>query len=368
MRIVIFGFTRQGGRTIKRLLAGLSELGYEATGFLKEEYIENQTEAGDSVTGAKPKSLGALKSLNMPVSECVAEFFIPGNGIIFIGAAGIAVRLIAPLLRGKDKDPAVAVVDEQGKYSISLLSGHLGGANDMARVAAHILGAVPVITTATDLNDTFAADLFAKRNHLLIEDINVVKKISAALLDGYEIGFFSEFPVNGQRPLGLAKNSSREWNIAVTVHAKTFDSLPVLPKGRVLCLFPKIIVIGIGCRRGTPMEAIEQAVDSALMRCNLEKKAVASIASIDLKKNEPGILAFAKERQTEFVTFSAEQLSKVEGTFSGSEFVFDVTGVSNVCERAAILGCGDAGRMLMGKTVFSGVTVALAVKETTLSF
>lgn len=369
MKIVIIGFTRQGGRVINRLLAGLCGLGYEAMGFLKEDYIENRMETGGGAVEPEPEAFaGKLNIMDTPASAWVSEFFIQGNGIIFVGAVGIAVRLIAPLLKGKDKDPAVAVIDERGQFAISLLSGHLGGANDLARVAAGILKAVPVITTATDLNDTFAADLFAKMNLLKIEDIKTVKHISASLLDGNEVGFFSDFSVKGDWPRGLAEAKKREWNISVSVFEKNWERLCGLPQERVLCLIPEIVVIGIGCRRGTPLTQLGQAVDIALGRYKIKKKAVSCLASIDLKREEPGLLAYAKEQQLDFITFSAEELLSVRGDFSESEFVLGVTGVSNVCERAALLGCGAGGQMLMKRTVVNGVTVALAVKEKMLSF
>lgn len=366
MRIAIISFTRQGGRTLRRLLAGLSDLGHETTGFLKEEYREDTTE-GAGWPGQK-KTLGVLKNLDTSAGECVADIFLPGYGIIFIGATGIAVRLIAPLLKGKDRDPAVVVIDEGGHFAVSLLSGHLGGANDLAGVAAHILGAVPVITTATDLNDTFAVDLFARNNDLQISDLSLVKKVSAALLDGGEVGFFSELPVGGDWPRGLSERTEREWNIYVTMHEKRSDLPQELLNDKVLCLYPRLVVIGIGCRRGTSLDIIEQAVGSALASHNIERSAVACIASIDLKKEEPGVVAFSKKWRLEFLTFSAGELSTAQGTFSQSKFVLGVTGVSNVCERAAVCGCGEGGRLLMERTVISGVTVALAVKEKTLCF
>ncbi len=131
------------------------------------------------------------------------EQFENADSIIFIGAAGIAVRSIAPFIQSKKKDPAVLVVDEWGKFVISLLSGHLGGANELACLAADILQAIPVVTTATDLEGKFAVDVFAKKNNCHIFRMKEAKEVSAALLAGEKVGFFSEFPCEGELPDGL---------------------------------------------------------------------------------------------------------------------------------------------------------------------
>ena len=175
MRLAIISFTVQGGRTAERLERGFKDLGHQSRAF-------------------------SVQKLKIPLSKFVETAFRDEEGLVFVGAAGIAVRSIAPCLKGKDRDPAVIVVDELGNFAVSLLSGHLGGANELALAAASILGAQPVITTATDINHAFAVDLFAKKNELAIDDLKEAKEISAAVLRGEPVGFFSDFPVEGRIP------------------------------------------------------------------------------------------------------------------------------------------------------------------------
>lgn len=338
MNIAIVCFTERGSGILRKLQSGMSELSYNVT---------------------------ADYPLKEPLRNWVSCHFKTGGGLIFVGAAGIAVRSVAPLLEGKDTDPAVVVVDEFGRFSISLLSGHLGGANDLARIAAGILGAVPVITTATDLNHSFAVDLFAQDNGLAIQDFTAAKEISAAVLRKEKIGFFSEFPVEGETPFELAVEEEREWTIYITVWE---HDLIKRTGQKLLRLAAPAVVLGIGCRRGIPVEIIEAAVERVLKEYRINRAAVVRIASIDLKKSEQGLLQLAKRMKAEFVTYTAEELEQVNGTFTESEFVRQVTGVSNVCERAALCGCCGPGRLAVKKTAADGVTVAVAIRDMRVYF
>ena len=171
-------FTAQGKETATRLLEKLSQQMEEEFDFL-------------DYTGSEHSK---------PLKQVVKEAFQEKEAILFVGAAGIAVRLIAPWVQDKLKDPAVLVIDEQGRYAIPILSGHVGGCNELAEAAAQILGAEPVITTATDLRQAFAVDVFAAENELVISDRELAKQISAAELRGEKIGFFSDYPVDGIVP------------------------------------------------------------------------------------------------------------------------------------------------------------------------
>lgn len=258
------------------------------------------------------------------------EHFRTGNALIFVGAVGIAVRAVAPYIRSKTADPAVVVVDEMGKFTVPLLSGHLGGANDLARKITNLCGAVPVITTATDLNGVFAVDQWAKRQDCAILNPEGIKKVSGALLAGSQVEISTCWPIFGTPPEGI-----------------------------VLRLVPRVVTLGVGCKRGTSRDALEAALLALLERENVQEKAVCQVCSIDLKKNEPGLLAFCEERRLPLRTFSAGELAAVEGDFPASDFVREVTGVDNVCQRAAVLGSG--GNLFGTRYAKNGVTVALAV-------
>lgn len=253
------------------------------------------------------------------------ERFQQGNALIFVGAVGIAVRAIAPCVKSKTTDPAVVAVDETGKFAIPLLSGHLGGANELAQKIAAVCGAVPVITTATDLHGVFAVDQWAKQQNCAILNPEGTKKVSGALLAGERVELCSPWPVAGEPPEGVS-----------------------------LRLMPKIAVLGVGCKRGTPVQALEEAFAALPVHPASFRK----VCTIDRKRDEPGLLAFCRAHGLELEVFSAAQLGAVPGDFSASEFVERVTGVDNVCERAAVLGSG--GTLCLKKQSMDGVTMAVA--------
>lgn len=297
------------------------------------------------------------------LKECVGECFSQADALVFIGAAGIAVRLIAPFLGHKSKDPAVVVLDEQGKFCISLLSGHAGGANELARQIAEWIGAVPVITTATDREGKFAVDEFARKNALFITDWEMAKQVSVEILEGRKVWVDSELPLEGEMPAGLswyqdgiAKKNAKEMLLLISYH-----KIPASFLENTLCLVPKVVVVGVGCRRGTTKEKIADAVRLCLSEERIWTDAVCMVTSIDLKKEEAGLIAYCHEKGVPFITFSSEELQKAAGEFSSSHFVEEVTGVSCVCERSAVLAA--EGQLLCHKRVYDGVTVALAVKQ-----
>lgn len=271
------------------------------------------------------------------------------DALIFIGATGIAVRGIAPFVKDKFSDPAVISLDEQGKFIVPLLSGHVGGGNALAQKIATLIGGQAVISTATDINGVFAVDVWAKEQNLTIGDRAVAKEISAALLEGKAVGFDTDCHI--PCPQGLSEDTTQ---LGVWVSAKKTGS----PFARTLPLIPKTLTLGIGCRRGTSREAIQSAVDEVLSQYHFA--AVYQVATIDLKEHEVGLLAFCNEYQLPLSIYSAEDLQGVEGNFTASEFVTTVTGVDNVCERSAVLA---GGRLICPKWAKNGVTVAVAERN-----
>lgn len=334
----------------------------------------------DSQALARYAKDAGVRPLEGSFRDWCRDHFQSSDVLIFIGAAGIAVRGIAPWVADKKTDPAVLVIDEQGNFVISLLSGHIGGANDMTLQVAEFLKAVPVITTGTDVNHTFAVDAFAARNQLQIEDMGLAKEIAARLIDKETIGFASELSVEGQVPgiLEQAEPGKAEAGIWITIHKEWLNQKS--PWIRTLRLIPQNVHLGIGCRRGTPFEVIEQKVKEVLERCGLDWKAIAGAASIDLKKNEEGLKQFCQVHQFPFTVYSAEELQVVEGEFTPSRFVGGITGVDNVCERSAALDCVKqrfhAGRrnqaggyqMIQKKVAGDGVTVAIAMEDWSVKF
>ena len=270
------------------------------------------------------------------------------DALIFIGACGIAVRAIAPHVKDKFTDPAVVSMDEKAAFVVPLLSGHVGGANDLAVKLAALTGAQPVLSTATDVNHLFAVDVWARDLGLAITDRALAKAVSAALLEGKPVGFASDF--GHPCPQGLRPGRA-ELGIWVTCRGEGG------PFPETLRLVPKCLTLGIGCRRGTAEEILAAAVDAAFQEAGLDPLAAEAVASSDFKAEEPGLLAFCQSRSLSLRTYSAGELSAVPGDFTPSAFVRSVTGVDNVCERAALAA---GGTLLVPKRAGNGVTVAIA--------
>lgn len=296
---------------------------------------------------------GTAMRCNQPLSleAWTSAQFADAGGLVFVGAAGIAVRAIAPHLKHKATDPAVVVVDECGHFAVPILSGHLGGANDLARQIARVCGAVPVITTATDANGIFAVDEWAKRQGCLVLNPGRIKQVSSLLLAGGTVRVRSAWPITGTPPSGVVVTESNFCQVRLDLLGGDPDAL---------CLVPPLAVLGVGCRRGTSRTALEDALAALLDRAGICTQVICAAATIDRKGDELALLDFCKAHGWPLSTYTAEQLRQVQGPFTGSTFVQQVTGVDNVCERAAVLASG--GTLYCNKLAGNGVTMALALK------
>jgi cobalt-precorrin 5A hydrolase len=339
MNITIFAFTSAGKKLRERLSGLLQDRGYQ---------------------------ISAEPAKDIPLTERTAEAFHHGNALIFIGAAGIAVRAVAPFLRSKTEDPAVVVIDEKARWVISLLSGHLGGANALTAEIAELLGSQPVITTATDINDVFAVDLWADANGLVIDSMEKAKNISMRLLEGDTVLLESEYPVAGKVPKGILVSTAKADaagpgpRIRVSIYRDSTKEEP-------LRLIPKCVYLGIGCRKGADLEAMEKTVEQALDQQGIDIRGVAAVGTIDIKKDEPALVRLCEQKKWPLSLFTAEELKAAGDGFTSSAFVLSTVGVDNVCERAAFLA-SRSGRLLVSKFCGNGVTVAAAVREPTLTF
>ena len=333
MKIAVIAFTRSGlqlGRRIQRVLAG------------------------DAVTlaaGTGPDKVS--------LRRWVEEHFYADEALIFVGASGIAVRAVAPHLKSKTTDPAVLVLDDRGRFCISLVSGHLGGANDLARRLAAALDAVPVITTATDNHGVFAIDTWAKGQNLAIVNPEAIKRVSARLLAGETIRLASDFPIAGSVPDGVLLVRDKPYDVAVTLKPRMARD--------TLYLVPKIAAVGVGCRKNIAPEALEEAYEMLLKKGGVDPRAVLGFFSIDMKRDEPGLLQFCQSHGLPLTTYSAAALNAVKGSFSASAFVQKTTGTDNVCERSAVLGSGG-GKLNLKKNAGNGVTMARALRDIAITF
>ena len=293
---------------------------------------------------------------NFSLRSWTEEAFASGDDLIFVGAVGIAVRAVAPFLKSKAQDPAVVAVDEGGSFAVPLVSGHLGGANALAKRAAAVCGAVPVITTATDVNGAFAVDLWAKKRNLTVMEPERIKLVSSKILAGVPARVRSCCPVDGEMPAGVLP-AGETWDFEVGLFRT---------EGEILHLVPGAAVLGVGCRKGTPAETLERAFSGFCGKNSLFPQSICAAATIDLKAEEQGLLDFCKAHGWPLSVFSAEELNGVEGTFTPSEFVKKTTGVDNVCERSCVLCSG--GTLAVRKYAGDGVTFALAMKPLKLDW
>lgn len=350
MRISIICFTFHGAALCRKLMGELSLRGHDCYGFVPESFLLSS----DRESGISPRKTS--------LDAWVKEELETKEGLLFIGAAGIAVRAIAPYIKDKTKDPAVVVMDEMGRYAVSLLSGHIGGANFLAREAAACVGAEPVITTATDIRGRFAVDLWAKEEGLFLSDMGIAKKISADILNGVPVGFFSDFPVEGELPEGLFRDKRCRRNLWITVKDRGNGG----PEPEKLRLIPKAVILGIGCRRGVTKETISATVDRVLKQWNVAQESIEALATIDRKKDEEGLIRYAAEKGIPLFAYPAEALMETEGDYTSSSFVLETTGADNVCERAA-MACAEelsgGGSIYIRKQAGGGVTVAAAVRD-----
>ncbi len=288
--------------------------------------------------------------------------------LIYVGALGIAVRGIAGCVASKVTDPAVVVLDERKNFCIPLLSGHLGGANAWALKIAEITGSIPVVTTATDVNRRFAVDVFAKANGLVIDSMVLAKEVSAALLAQHTIGVYSELPIAEETlPQGLCRiTDAREaeqypLGIYIGVHRRS-DLF-----AKTLQLIPHVLCLGMGCKKETEPARVQELLEEVLDTAQLDRRALCSLSSIDIKKEEKALCALAERENLPFLCYSAGELQQVPGEFTPSAFVSSITGVDNVCERSAVLSA-DGGELLVKKTSRSGVTAAVAMINRRIHF
>jgi len=297
------------------------------------------------------------------LSEKLSVVFHHYRGHVFVMATGIVVRAIAPLIRQKTVDPAVVVADESGRYAVSLLSGHIGGANMLTRRIADAIGAEPVITTATDVNRLPAVDALAKDLGLVIENPEAIKSVHMALLCGEKIICHD--------PFDLICHHFTKWMVPGSgrpdVNVKTGVGLPgihvsdvrmKLPDD-VLVLRPKSLVAGIGCNRNTPKGEIKACLDQVLDRFQYAPQSLGKLATIRIKADEPGLLALAEDLELPLIFFDKTELETARGVCTPSATVENYVGVKSVCEAAAILAAGQ-GELIVPKQKTRNVTVAVA--------
>lgn len=350
MSVAVIAITRKGAQLGSRLGGGLSGSGL---------YVLRKFH-GAAARGAVPFD---------DLRQLVATLWHNGQDMVCIMATGIVVRMVAPLLEGKDTDPAVVVMDDAGKFAISLLSGHIGGANELAERVGWLVGARPVITTATDVNQLPSFDMLAKEHGWLIDDIGSVKYLNSLLLDDRPIAVVD--PTGQVKPyfhgkgrllffetFASAMNGGADGFLFVTNRQLP----PQVSPENLLILRPRNLVLGIGCNRGTPADEIEVFVQQQLKRLLLSQRSLCCVASASAKSNEPGLIEFAARLGLDIRFFDKDELNSVAVPSPDSRHAMEAIGARGVAEPSAILASGN-NRLLLKKVKSENVTLAVAERK-----
>ena len=349
MKYAVISVSSEGARLGARVKAGISGEGtlYERKG---------------SESGEKAEYFNRTLALT-------SEIFTRYDGLLFIMASGIAVRAIAPHVVSKASDPAVLVMDECGKHCISLLSGHLGGANAWAREVAAAVGADPVITTATDVHQRRAPDDIARELMMRVEPLGALKPVNSFIAEGKKVAWFLDMDTDGASSIAeRLRKRGISFSLLTDLPKEEFEGCVIISNGKVhvdkpfVCLRPKNLFVGMGCKRGTPESLISDAFHKALAMAGAYDYQVASLASVDVKANEKGLLDFASHNHLPIHFYRAEELKKVteDVDMDISKFVENTIGVGNVCQSAALME-SMKGKTLLPKTKFVSTTVSIAL-------
>ncbi|HBC94671.1 MAG TPA: cobalamin biosynthesis protein CbiG [Pelotomaculum sp.] len=354
MKIGVVAVTRQGAATALRVSTALTELpGAEIDVLVPAKFAAD-------FPGSRPYK----QSLRQLCSEIFQQY----SCLVMVMALGIVFRTMAPCLGNKRTDPAVVVMDEMGRFAISALSGHVGGANDMARYIQSKLGSLAVITTATDVQGLPAVDLLARDYNLAVEPLHHLKTVSAAMVNGEDVHFYldgvakiTEIAQYHPEPIDNYLQSPKK-GIIVFITSRLIAG----PPSESLFLRPRHLVVGLGCRTGISAPAVKAAVEQALILADRSLASVRLLATIDLRSGEAGLVQAAYEMGLPLVSFSRSEIAgvlDVKGRdLSYSQFVQDRIGVGGVCEPVALLAA-PAARLILRKRAFNGVTVAIVEED-----
>jgi cobalt-precorrin 5A hydrolase len=312
------------------------------------ETISRALEEHEVEVLAKPASL----------KETVGQIFKEYDALVFITALGIVVRTVADYIKDKKTDPAVVVLDEKGKFTISLLSGHLGGANDLTNLIAKRIKSTPVITTATDVLGRPSVEGLSKALHMKIENFEASKIVNSAIVNGRKVGIASDIKLDLELPEEMPR-------VGLNHNKGNFDALVVITNKKVnikvphVFLRPKNLIAGIGTKKGISKENVLAAVDFAFKLGNLSILSLKALSVPDFKAKENGILKASKELGIPLMEIPTGEIKRIEDSFEPSKFALNKVGLKAVSEPCAVLG-GKSAKLLQKKIKLNGVTVAVA--------
>ncbi|MCI7539377.1 MAG: cobalamin biosynthesis protein [Veillonellaceae bacterium] len=399
MRTAVLALTAQGAETARRVQMALPDadvyLSKRAADALADSAQDkaagdtaatsgsaaagsDATTGGSAAAGSTATAAWLAGVTTFPrIVQATADVFTRYDALVFLMATGIVVRSIAPLIRSKLADPAVVVLDEQAHHVISLLSGHVGGANELTRQLAAALGSDPVITTATDVEGKVAPDAIAGRLGLVPEPHGAILAVNRAVLEGAQLRYIiddalpladfyqEQLAALGDevffRGEGILPKEGETRPIVEVVITRTPAEFPAHQKRGGLFLRPERLIAGVGCRRGTSWETIRAALVDACGRIGVPVEGISCLASTAVKRDEVGLLTIADVYGIPIHFFENEALAAVIERYGlrESEFVKKTIGIGNVAESAALAEAGQRGRIALGKTKYEKVTVAL---------
>ena len=331
MKLAFWTVTKGAGNIAKKFKEKLKEhlKDYDIDVFTLKKYdVENTIQIEDFTTN-------------------INEKFSQYDGHIFIMASGIVIRKIANLIGTKDKDPAVLLIDEGKHFVISLLSGHLGGANELTYSLANILKLVPVITTSSDVTGKIAVDTISQKLNAELEDLKSAKDVTSLIVNGQKVNIL--LPKN----VKITDKNSADGFILVS-NKKNIEYTRI---------YPKNLILGIGCKKDTKAEDILSAIENCLDKNNLDIKSVKKIATVDVKENEQGLINAAKFLNLDLEIVSRDKIKKIQNQFEGSDFVEKTIGVRAVSESVALLSSAGNGKFLVMKEIYNGITISIYEEE-----
>lgn len=356
--IAVIAVTRRGVETALKIKSSLEQAGLDSTVYAPKKYSQNGVAAIDN-----------------NLADFFKDTYMKVDALVGVMATGIIIRTVAPLLESKLTDPAVIGADVSGKFVISLLSGHLGGANELTRIIAEGISATPVITTASDNMGKLSADELARTLHLSIQNLNSLVAVNSAIVNGDHVVVVLvgevKVPLDSVGCFEVKKTqntkktneiiSAYDAGIIITnqtVTTQKFDK-------PVTILKPKRIVVGLGARKDTPAESIIAAVESALERAHMPLSSVYRFATVDIKRNSKPMLDAVEKlgAPLEFLSVEALQSVTYDDLSPDSAMVQNKIGIGGVCERAALKIAGPNAKLILKKTKQNGVTVAVAEAE-----
>ena len=354
-------------------IVAITKGGVEIARRLRDHFSEADFLISEKFASAAGEGVVPLRG---PLSKNVGEFFHAYDKIVFLVSLGAVVRLIAPHLKDKHVDPAVLVVDDRAQFVISVLSGHVGGANAFTETVAKALGAAPVITTASDVGKTIPVDILGRELGWTLEGEEHVTRVSASVVNEEPVAFLQETGEKSwwTRPTPLPPNIEcftslealmekegfgKRYGAYLVVTDRSRSSFPGQMQDRTVLYRPKSLDLGMGCDRGTPLEEIEELIGTTLEKNGLSMASVRALATLDQKSDERAFLQLCEKNDWKLVAFSKEELQQVEGILTPSAVVEKWVGTPSVSEAAALRSSG-ASALLVPKVKAKRATLAVA--------